>query len=452
MTKKQTIPLYLYIVIGATLVLFYSICSHADYINGPWYWKWTWQRVDSLRIFLSTAIFALPFFISQFLHSQKKISTTGALLWMMVAVFLGQVAICCVQVPRWNLLRIIAIVKSPEATSYFTDALRVSNVREFIKNFNHLLPEMHLHAINKPPGMILFYRLMLCWFPQPDAAALVGGLLIGVLSTLVIPATFFLIKAVAQDRGTAFDAASLMVFMPGFILFFPEFDQILPIFTCLLGGFWIFALQKDQLLYSFLFGLVLSIILFITWNVLVVGAFLAMITIYHLVNTKGQEWLKILKHFIMILFVVFGLYFFLWKVMGFNLWDTFLHCLILQKQVAPNRPYPYTILYDITDFFLGAGWLPLILGVMFFWRKLSMKTTDQYFWLCVFCYIQILFVAVFHLLPGETARVWIFLLPLFVIPAAFQLEAFSFAGRMVVFGCLWLLLGAIGQNMLFIQP
>jgi hypothetical protein len=290
---------------------------------------------------------------------------------------------------------------------------------------------------------------MLSWFPSAHLSALAGGLFLAVLSTIIIPATFFMTKAITQNKEAAFNAASLITLMPSLILFFPEFDQVFPIFTCVLLGLWAYVLRNNKLSDSFLFGIALSVTLFFTWSVLVTGAFLVMLTVYQSVKNKGQAPLRIKEHLIMSFGVLAAFYFILWKITGFNVFDTFLQCLALEGELIIDRPYPYTIFYGFTDFLLGAGWIPLILGGIFIWGKRQSK--DQSFWVSIFCYSQVLLVAVLNFFPAETARVEMFLLPIFIIPAAFALLNVSFKDKMIVHGCQIVLLGVIAQNMRFIN-
>ena len=60
---------------------------------------------------------------------------------------------------------------------------------------------------------------------------------------------------------------------------------------------------------------------------------------------------------------------------------------------------------------------------------------------------QILTVAVSGLLRTETARVWIFLLPLLMFPIGNELAGWRFFPRLAVYFCLWFLMSSVLQNM-----
>jgi hypothetical protein len=63
---------------------------------------------------------------------------------------------------------------------------------------------------------------------------------------------------------------------------------------------------------------------------------------------------------------------------------------------------------------------------------------------------EIAVVAVTALLPGETIRVWMFLLPLAAVPIDRELSRWTPAARMVAYGCAAVVTFAIGRNLQFI--
>ena len=55
-------------------------------------------------------------------------------------------------------------------------------------------------------------------------------------------------------------------------------------------------------------------------------------------------------------------------------------------------------------------------------------------------------------LRGEAARVWLFLQPLMIVPAALELSRFRGRWRMALFSMQWLILAGLKAKMLFIRP
>jgi hypothetical protein len=114
-----------------------------------------------------------------------------------------------------------------------------------------------------------------------------------------------------------------------------------------------------------------------------------------------------------------------------------------------SRPYPQTVFFSLTDFFLGSGWVALVLVVLYLVRHrrgpLEAETTIVAAGLA-----QVIVVAVLGVLPGETARIWIFLLPFLMLPVGLELVRWTPAARMAVFASLWLVTLTVARNMKFL--
>ena len=189
------------------------------------------------------------------------------------------------------------------------------------------------------------------------------------------------------------------------------------------------------------------------WNLLVLGGFLLLYTFYSLIKPKGQQYAQIVQHSFIAFVTVLVIYFVLWLVSGYNPIATFLTNLSLQKELAITLglPYPYTILFDLLDFALGAGWIGVLLVLMFMGRKLHEKKRDHEFLVSCLCLLQLFIVAVGAFLASETARLWIFMLPLLLVPVGLELTTFNLSSRIWSFLLVWVLTVVICQNMLFIS-
>jgi hypothetical protein len=150
----------------------------------------------------------------------------------------------------------------------------------------------------------------------------------------------------------------------------------------------------------------------------------------------------------------------LWLISGFHPVATFFAAwenqgLFLQRHAAA-RQYPRTVPYDFLDFLLGAGWISLLLVLFTFIRtnvdsqssKIKSQISNLKLLLCV---IQPLFVALLGHVQTETARVWVFMLPLWAIPIGLELERWPTRQAIIPFVALWLLTAVIGHNMMFIS-
>jgi hypothetical protein len=108
------------------------------------------------------------------------------------------------------------------------------------------------------------------------------------------------------------------------------------------------------------------------------------------------------------------------------------------------RPFPVHIAWDVYDFSLGAGYIGVVIAIFALLRG---ALRDRF---VLAGTIQIVTVALAALLPGETARLWMVLLPLLMAPIGIELANWPAKYRAVAFVCLWLMLVLICQNMNFL--
>src|SRR5262249_42758727 len=120
---------------------------------------------------------------------------------------------------------------------------------------------------------------------------------------------------------------------------------------------------------------------------------------------------------------------------GYRPWAAFKTAASLQSSLLRliPRPYPQTVFFDLTDFALGSGWIAVILVALYLIRH-QRHLREKQPALVAAGLAQLLVVAVLGLLPGETARVWMFLLPLLMLPVGLELARWTFSARMIVYG------------------
>jgi len=113
---------------------------------------------------------------------------------------------------------------------------------------------------------------------------------------------------------------------------------------------------------------------------------------------------------------------------------------------ATHRVWPGTVPFDLTDFAMGTGWISVGLVAFYF-----LAAGDRRKWgIVLLCLVQIVAVAVAGVLQGETARVWIFLYPLLMLPVGLELTKWSRGPVLAILACLWLLMAVLSQNMIFV--
>jgi hypothetical protein len=219
--------------------------------------------------------------------------------------------------------------------------------------------------------------------------------------------------------------------------------------------FWSLALTTRAPLRNAVgFGVVLSLALMWSYSLLVLGLFLAGYTI--LIATQGGGHDRIVRRMsacagagLAAVAVIYGL---LWFLSGFDPIATFTTALHNQSRNLRllARPYPRTIPWDLFDFALGTGWISVLLVGFAIDRARSAEIGRRERWLIVLVLAQIAAVAVTGLLQTETARVWLFMAPLLMIPVGVELQHWKRSHVLAAYAGLWLVTSAIVQNMVFI--
>lgn len=428
-----------------------ALSLHWNPLAGPWYWDWPWRRIDTGRILPAMTLASVPFFAAQWLVARDRLGRVPALAFLALSTFLLQIVAIAIQGPGFELGRIVYAVKHPVITSYFTDATELGSVLEALRNYPERMAGFHLHSINKPPGPVLYYAGWLDLF-APRAAARAGGLVIGLLAAASVPATYGAVRRLGAGREAAFCAASYMALCPGLILFFPEFDQAWPLLTCGLVASWSLALERGGPAWAVCFGTLVALAAFVSFGLLVLGLFIAGQGMVYALRRPDGGWRRLGASAGWAFGTLALLYIALYLGTGYDPWATFRAALENQAlhSATLGRPWPATVLFDLTDFAMGTGWMSFLLVAFWLARRWNERPVLYSDWMVRLALGQVLVIAVAGLIPVETARVWAFLLPLFVLPVGLELAHWSPAARGSVYVALWGLMVLVGQNLVFL--
>ena len=446
----SAIKVKLTIVLLIALALAILLAIHAPFMNGPYYWKWPWRRLDGWRYFPVMFAAAAPMAGAFFLFGASRARRIGAIAIVMLSMFAMQLVHIGMTAQPFSLSRIIYFVESPMNTSYYADAIRSADhpLLELLANYPGYMPQFYQHSQEKPPGPILFFRAIVQTMGVSDHTALVAGLIIGLLASFNIPARYVLIRTLTHDRNAAFLGCVWIALCPGLTLHFPMLDQVYPVMSCLLIVTWVHALRTRRFSYAALFGLLLAASCFVVYHFLVLGFFLAIATIAMSMSLlPPQRWrIYLLCVFAAAAIVIFYLLLFL--ATGFNVVAVYRTALVEQTQHLASmiRPYPRTILFDHTDFALGAGWLPWIFAGIVLCSSQIDRIQRRWAMLCV---AQIILLALLGLMQAETARIWLFLLPLLIAAAVPELSRWSRNMQWIVLAAAFFLMCLVGQNLTF---
>lgn len=416
------------LAIGAAFAL--ALLFQVPFANGPDFARWPWR---SLPLGRAALLFAPPLAAYAYLLRcwcvLELSKRTAALL--VAGLVACSVAFQCAALyadPRGSSL-MIAIILSPGATSYFTDAMVIDDVWAWLPNFAHA--ELNYHSQTHPPGPILYYFALLKLLPT-DVAVHFGGALIGVLASAGVALIYSFAALWTPDRRARLGACFLYALSPALIAFFPEFDQVYPLFAMAMIVLWARALARFSA--ALWLGLVLFAASFMAYNLITVGAFMAP---YALLWLHRERWQKpaIARCAVaagLALGVALAAHVALWSATSFHAYDSFGAALDAQRHFSRmGGPYRAVVFSQLYDFFLGCGMMTLPLLVISLLRRgdVHFRADHALTWLAIFAVIV---VDLTGLLRYEAARVWLFLQPLVFVPAGIALAGFDGVSRALV--------------------
>ncbi len=445
------------IILAVGLVFGLGVIYEWGQLNGfPGLTKWGWPWQDLGTIHIGLALLA-PFVL------------IGLVLWsadrgwsrVPTGFWLGTMALANFYLQLFSVLadtrgaeRILKIVASADATSYFTDALNIQRLPEWISHFDRA--SLHGHSLAHPPGAILFYYFFARFF-GPDAGAFLGGCAVGLVASLGVVVMYSFAQLWTSDRRVRLLASAFYALVPGLIVFFPEFDQVYPIFSTLLILTFVKALDATRVWWRYAIGLGITLFAasFFAYNLLTIGVFLVLYCVYLVWSRPALTLGATLRTAGVALGICAFVYILLWAGTGYNAAAAFRHAWTTQAGAARwlNRPYSIFVFTDLYDFVLGAG----IIVVPILWfhvRRVreEFKADPNGTALTVIGLATVLIVDLSGVLRGETTRVWLFLQPLLVAPVAVELARLRWPWRLSILAMQWWILVLLKAKMSFVEP
>lgn len=416
-------------------------------------WEWSWRDLGILKT--GTLLFTPFALIAWILWRLEKNASPRHPYVLLALLTLSNFLLQLLGIladPRGGQL-VQRIVISPGTTSYFRDAMQIDGLAGWLGKFDQV--PLNFHSLTHPPGPILFYYLFTSHL-GPAMASLLGGCAVGLVGSLGVTIMYAFAGLWTDDRRTRLIASACDALLPALTLFFPEFDQVYPILSMLLILVWVRALNAPQARRAILVGIVLFAATFFAYNLLAIGAFLAYYGIYWLwLEHRTLEAYRKLRNTALIgCGVCAGLYTLLWATTGYNPFAAFRRALASQAIFAGNlkRPYGIFALLDPYDFFLGAGIIAIPILLFFLIRlRGQFDARKGETALTVIALATIATVDISGLLRGETARVWLFLQPLVIVPVALELSRVPWLWRLAIFAVQWGIVVCLKAKMLFVD-
>jgi hypothetical protein len=443
MRSKPVIPLL--IILATALVVTILAYTHTSDINGPWYWRRNWCLVPYNRYWLML-LCAIPFCAAQRFRNRKVLA-------------LGLLVLCAMQLRVTHTIMIdrdlgfgwmASMVRSPTAVSYYNDAGPIGEDPYWLAHYPQILPLTSLHTCSKPPGAVFYYLMWIRLFGYGANSAMLAGMGIIVIGSFVVPLVYLMVRTLTDDAEVGFIAASFFSLYPAAAFVVPMFDPIYAGWTCLIVWTWTRALKDGSMRWSLLLGVSLAAGAFFSYTALTLGSFLALLALFVFRPQKPIRTLGIHAIAAVVGFCVF--YGVLWLCTFFDPVATFQSAWHNQHKLLSEhrdeRPYPKTILFDLTDFALGMNWVGAVVVAMAVYSaatERSMAMARR--WLIGACAFQPVLIAVSGLLQSETLRVWNFMLPLAATAAGIELAGWPKKYRLCTYAAMFIVMLAIGQNM-----
>ena len=448
MTKEQPTITEWIVITSAGLALALVVAGQIPGANGSLYWPWVNPPRYSAFFYMGG-----PFLIVLF--AGWGIETAGVVGYKRIALlaascFLLQLGAVAADTP--DLSKLAAVVRSAGATSYFTDATQLGAPLDWLPRFHET--QRHLHSSTHPPGPILFYSAIIGLVGQ-EAGPFIGGLVIAFITSLGVPAVYQAASLWRKDPKARFYAATLYAILPALILFTPELDQIYPILTVGIIYFWERSL-RDGPRYAVAVGVISWVASFMAYNFAVLGIYAAIKAIFFMSSAYnvGEHFKRLASVTMVILLVMSGIYTILFLLTGFQPVATFFDALSTQERLRELIPRPDAspLLLNLYGFILGGGAvIPLLALFHVFSFRRGEWEVDRSVELAIEGLLTTAIVGLSGLLDYETARVWLFLQPFFIIPAGFRFAGYSLPNRVVLLILLFMMMVVLKANILFIQ-
>ncbi len=448
-SKKNKEELFKYLI-GASLMFIFLVLIKTPYLNGPTEWAFPYfpQNIEYAII----PILLYSVFLPIVLSFAKKNNKIAVIAISCIFFFLFQTTYTLLS-PR-GINSIPQRINDPVTTGYYTISKNVTSYSEFMKNFENYM--VGHHSVTHPPGSISFfylanktflalpnsikenvvnlfspiyfapyYHIYSYYFPQlspnsfdQEYLLIVLSILVPLLSSLIIPATYFAAKNIFSEK-TAIYSAIFAALIPSFLIFAPIMDQIFAIFPILSVGF-LYRKGKKWLNYL-LSGVIFSIGLFFTFGILVlVPMFIALIVFFEYKERRKINRRMLNSSIKYVAIFILGLISFqllLYLIFNYNPISTFIHTKE-GHNINKIRTYWLWLVFDLIIFFIMVG-VPITVSFFHFIKTKIRNNKIEPF--SFFTLITILLLDISGIIRGEVERIWMFFMPFFLIVGVYNI-------------------------------
>ena len=266
-------------------------------------WRWGYEFVNTAgRLYTPVGVAAVIIGIFALVEKQKFLrarSPAIVLVLLILVSFFFQLSLLFYS--RSGILVLVHRIINPQLNGYFTAALSIHNISEFLRTYNTQVLHFVYHAKAHPPGAILLFYFInqamtafpllgntashfvpshtdvkLIWntlLPAQKAGALFAAFFIPFLSTLTLIPLYYSAKILYGSK-VAMRSVCLFVFIPSIVFFIPINDSFLHVFSITAFFFLLKGIEKSKGYWYVLSGATLFLGVFFNLSLLPLLVFL----------------------------------------------------------------------------------------------------------------------------------------------------------------------------------
>lgn len=328
----------------------------------------------------------------------------------------------------------------------YTDAVNITSIWAFIKNYATLQPNLSLHAQTQPPGAVLLIYVLYGIFKDPSVIAIAISVIAAVGSSLFLYGIF---KKLFNKSVTKY-VVLLYLLLPAIEVYY--LANIYAILATLILGMLYFYLHKNKTISIIGTFICLFLATFMSFIAMWGGLFLIVFEISKIISNRKInkqiirevgffKWFKnLLSSIDKLLIVGFGIiasYLLLYMFLGFNYIGVLSYASSLENPngfMLTANPIQYftTRIEDILDILIFFGPILIVFsyrGLKYLKKNFKNDENYQRLFLIIISALVALLILFLTGAPkkGETARICMFILPFLLIPVIVYLNKEGFS-------------------------
>lgn len=431
------------LIIGLISFLFFSAVAYdvSPYLRGPApyppEWRWPYLYINTLsKVWFAASLIVVALYLSYFLETQKEkfIHSHQKTILFSLLVFHILFILSIIYFSRAGLGVVFHRIANPGLNGYFTTATEITDIKQFLADYDENIFDFYMHARAHPPGGVLFHffinsftKYLSIFFPvlsfltpaRDDVLVLwsslreyeqMGAFVSAIMIFLLSACSIFWIYKTAQllygATAVAIRSIFLYIFIPSVILFSPLIDVLFPLLSISSFYYLLKGLKNNSSLYWFVSGLIMSVGILFGLNMLPV---LFMFALFVFFETKKTN-----KFFIPG-YIVYGLGFVLIPIL-LTLFFNFNYPEVIKKNISEGiapRSYWNWVLYNPYDFLVFAG-IPIFITFIYLIIQ-KVKKKIEFDSLTSSFAIALITLNILGVSRGEVARLWLPFVPFLVL-------------------------------------